>query len=272
MVAYLGAQPEDISFALLLTYAGIIAILPVQFRFLRYFELRAYLLLNIILAVVLNVFCVNCQDIHVFFALRFLQGILIGNTASCALTLIFTRLHSERAQAVGSAVFYGTILANTVLIGLVAGAVVNATDWRFTYNYLIGFQLLTLLMILLTMRSSSGHKPYPLYQIDWAGFIIIACTAVAFAYTMIFGSKYYWFADSRIVYSGLITVCGALLFCYSQWIRKRPLIYIRAFTYPNFILGLCLLAIYYGSKDSISLVYNYAGGVLKWSTATLQQW
>ncbi|AMR32477.1 hypothetical protein A0256_14110 [Mucilaginibacter sp. PAMC 26640] len=266
MIAFLGAQPEDISFALLLCYAGIISILPVQFRFLKYFETRNYLVTNILLAVLLNCLCLNCQDIHYFFILRFLQGILVGNTAACALILIFTRLESERAQAIGSAVFYGTILANTVLIGLVAAFVIVSADWKVTYYYLIGFQILTLLICLLALRGTSGHKPYPLFQIDWSGFILFTCTSVGFAYTMIYGSKYYWFSDPRIFSSTLITLCGALLFFYRQSIVKRPLIHVKAFKYSNFLIGLCLLAVYYGSKDSINLIYNYAGGILKWST------
>jgi DHA2 family multidrug resistance protein len=266
MIAYLGAQPEDISFALLLTYAGIISILPVQFRFLRYFEIRSYLLTNIIIAIVLNGLCVNCQDINMFFVLRFLQGILVGNTAACALILIFTRLQSERAQAIGSAVFYGTILANSVLIGLVAAILVNSADWKITYYYLIGFQLLTLSITLLSLRSYSGHKPYPLHQIDWVGFIIFSCSAIALSYMMIYGSKYYWFSDKRICIAVVVTISGISLFLYRQSIIKRPLIHIKAFKYRNFLVGLCLLAVYYSSKDSINLVYNYAGGVLKWST------
>jgi DHA2 family multidrug resistance protein len=266
MIAYLGAQPEDISFALLLTYAGIISILPVQFRFLRYFEIRSYLLTNIILAIVLNALCVNCQDINLFFVFRFLQGILVGNTAACALILIFTRLLSERAQAIGSAVFYGTILANTVLIGLVAAIIVNSADWKITYYYLIGFQLLTLAITLLSLRNYSGHKSYPLHQIDWVGFIIFSCSAIAFAYMMIYGSKYYWFNDKRILVAALITGGTFSLFLYRQTIIKRPLIHIKAFKYRNFLVGLGLLAVYYSSKDSINLVYNYAGGVLRWCT------
>jgi DHA2 family multidrug resistance protein len=266
MIAYLGAQPEDISFALLLTYAGIISILPIQFRFLRYFEIRSYLLTNIILAILINCLCVNCRDINLFFVFRFLQGILVGNTAACALILIFTRLQSERAQAIGSAVFYGSILANTVLIGLVAAIIVNSADWKVTYYFLMGFQLLTLAITLFSLRSSSGHKPYPLYQIDWAGFILFSCSAIALAYTMIYGSKYYWFSDQRILVSALIMISGVSLFLYRQSIIKRPLIHIKAFKYRNFIVGLCLLAIYYGSKDTINLVYNYAGSILKWST------
>jgi DHA2 family multidrug resistance protein len=266
MVAYLGAQPEDISFAVMATYAGIISILPMQFRFVRYFEMRSYLLLNIMLAILMNYLCLHCQDINLFFVLRFLQGIVTGNVIICSLILIFSRLQSERAQAVGSAVLYGTILSNTVLIGLVAGVIVESADWKVTYDYLILFQLLTLIIVLLMLRRSSGHKPYPLYQIDWAGYILFACSAVALAYTIIYGSKYYWFADPRIRYSASVAGIGIVLFLYRQSIIKKPLIHLGVFKSRNFVIGLCLLAIYYGSKDSVNLIYSYAGGQLKWST------
>ena len=88
MIGWLGAQPEDISFAFMSTYAGIIAILPVQFRFLRYFETRSYLLSNIMLAILLNFCCLCCHDINLYFIIRFLQGILIANMNVCVLIMI----------------------------------------------------------------------------------------------------------------------------------------------------------------------------------------
>lgn len=265
MVAYLGAQPEDILFAVMATYAGIITILPVQFRFLRYFETRSYLLSNIMLAIMLNGLCIHCQDINWFFVIRFLQGILTGNIIVCTLIMIFSRVKTERAQAIGSAVLYGTILGNTVVIGLVSAVVVESADWKITYYYLILFQLLTIIIVLLMLRRSTGHKSYPLYQIDWPGVIIYACSALALAYTIIYGSRYYWFDDPRIRCSTIVVGIGVLLFLYRQSIVKRPLINLGVFKSRSFVTGLCLLAIYYGCKDSINLIYNYAGGILKWS-------
>jgi DHA2 family multidrug resistance protein len=266
MVGYLGAQPEDISFAVMATYAGIITVIPLQFRFFRYFQARSYLLLSLILAIFLNALCIYCKDINLFLVIRFFQGILTGNVLVFTLLLIFTRLPAEKVKAIAPAVFYGTILSNTVLIGLVAGIVVESGDWKISYDYLIMFQLLMLVMILLMLKRSSGHKPYPLYQIDWSGMVIFACTALALAYTVIYGSKYYWFADGRIRYSSLAVVTGASMFLYRQHIVKRPVIYLKVFKLRSFVIGICLLAVYYGSKDSINLIYNYAGGVLKWST------
>jgi DHA2 family multidrug resistance protein len=266
MVAYLGAQPEDISFAVLSTYAGIITVLPVQFRFFRYFQTRSYLLTNMMMAIILNFVCLHCQDINLFLVVRFLQGIVTGNVIVFGLLLVFSRIPSERVQTIAPAVFYGTLLSNTILIGLVAGVVVESADWKITYYYLIVFQLLTLIITLLMLKQKSVHKRYPLYQIDWAGMVIFACSALALAYTIVYGSKYYWFADLRIRYSTIAAVIGASLFLYRQHIVKRPVIHLSVFKSRNFVIGVCLLAVYYGSKDSVNLIYNYAGGLLRWST------
>jgi len=266
LVSYLGAQPEDIWFAVMATYAGIITILPIQFRFLRYFETRSYLLFNIMMTIILNIVCLYCQDIFLFFVIRFVQGIFAGNVIVCTLTLVFSSLSHERVRPIGSAVFYGTMLSNTVLIALVSGVVVESFDWKFTYYCLVLFQVFMLSLVLLLLKRKSGIKKYPLYQIDWAGTIIFAFTSLSVAYTILYGSKYYWFEDSRICWSAFFGLIGLLLFIYRQRIAKRPVVNLDVFKSRNFLIGLCLLAIYYGGKDSMNLIYNYAGGILKWST------
>lgn len=262
-----GVQQEDISYALLLTYVGIISILPIQFRFLKYFETRSYLLANIAISIGSNLLCLHCEDIYLFFVLRFFQGILVGNTAACILIVIFSLLSTEKAQAIGSTVFYGTILSNTVLIGAIAAFVVTTWDWKVTYNYLVLFQLAMLVVTLLIFKPANGLKKYPLYQLDWPAFTIFSVTGSAVAYVFIYGSKYYWFSDVRIQLSTITSIVGLCLFVYRQSTVKRPLIHLSIFKSSNVIIGLFLLGVYYGSKDSLNLIYNYSGSVLKWSTA-----
>lgn len=266
IVSMFGAQPEDISFALQMTYVGILSILPLQFRFLRYFETRSYLLVNILLGIMLTLLNISCTDIHLFFVLRFLQGIVVGNIAACVLTLIFFHLKTEHAQVIGSSVFYGTILSNTVIIGLVAAVVVNTYDWKNIYYCLLILQLLTVVIVLLILKVKAGFKPYPLYGMDWIGFLLVVISATFLAYTFIYGSKYYWFKDLRICRSAAVSVCGSILFLYRQLTIKRPLLNLDVFKSANFAFGLLLLGLYYGMKDSISLIYGYAGNVLHWST------
>jgi DHA2 family multidrug resistance protein len=271
LVGLFGAQPEDIYFAIQLTYVGILSILPVQFRFLRYFETRSYLLFNILAGIVLSILSIWCVDINLFFIIRFLQGVVVGNIAACILTLIFTRLKTEHMQLVGSSVFYGTILSNTVIIGVVAGVVVLTYDWKITLYYLIAFQLFTLLITLFMLNPKAGFKRYPLYLIDWTSFILLAIAAISLAYTMIYGSKYYWFHNSRITTSALAAVVGSVLLLHRQLVLKRPLLNLNVFKSRNFVTGLILLGIYYGLKDSITLIYGYAGSTLKWSTLQVME-
>lgn len=271
LVSYLGAQPEDISFAVMCTYAGIITVIPLQFRFFRYFQTRSYLIVSLMLAVLFNSFCIYCQDINLFLFIRFLQGIVTGNVIVITLQLIFTRLPVPRVKIIAPAIFYGAILSNTVLIGLLSGIVVESSDWKVSYHYLILCQLLTLLIVLLVLKRKSVYKPYPLYQIDWTGMPVFAFSALMLAYTIIYGSKYYWFADRRICYSTLATVIGGCMFLYRQHLLKRPVLHLKVFRSGKFLIGICLLGIYYGSKDSVNLIYNYAGGILKWSTLQVME-
>ncbi|PSL28203.1 MFS transporter [Chitinophaga ginsengisoli] len=265
IVAYLGAQPEDVWFCLMSTYAGIISILPVQFRFLRYFEVRSYLACNLMLAILLNCLCLLCHDITLLFLIRFLQGLVLGSLIVSVLILIFSRVPADRAPLIGAAVLYPTILGNITVVGLFAGFVAESASWEVIYYYLITIQLSMLILTLLMLKRHAGHRRFPLYQIDWAGFILLACSALSLAYTFIYGSKYYWFADVRIRFSATIAVIAIPLFLYRQHIVKRKLIHPGVFKSVHFVTALCLLAVYYGTKDSINLIYNYAYGILKWS-------
>ena len=266
LMSLLGAQPEDISFALLITFVGILVMLPIQFRFLRYFEMRGYLLFNILAGIGLSIACIVNSNMIVFFIIRFLQGIIVANIAGCMLTLIFSRLSTEKMQAIGSSVFYGSILVSGMLIGLAAAIVVSFSDWKRIYYYLIIFQAITVLIVLLLLKSKTNFKSYPLYQIDWTGAILAALGAISFTYTMIYGSKYYWLEDRRIVISSLLSGIGLVLYILRIYLSKRPIIDLSVFGKRNFWIGLILLGLYYGVKDSINLIYNYTAVILQWST------
>ncbi|SFO54461.1 MFS transporter, DHA2 family, multidrug resistance protein [Chitinophaga sp. YR627] len=265
IVAYLGVQQEDISFCLMSTYAGIIASIPMQFRFIRRFEMRNYLAANVALAILLNWLCIDCRDINILLVIRFLQGILTGGICVSTLILIFSRVPTHRAQLIGAAVFYPTILGNIVVAASIAAVFIDISEWKASYYCLIGIQLFSLLITMLLLRRSSGHRRLPLYQIDWVGFLLFALSALALAYTFIYGSRYYWFDDRRICYSSCIAGAGVILFLYRQSLLKRPLIHPGVFKSVHFVTGLCLLGLYYGGKDSINLVYNYAFVTLKWT-------
>lgn len=269
VVSWFGAQPEDITLALQLSYIGILVSLPIQFRLIRYFEFRNYLLVSISAGIILNILCIQTTDIIFFFIIRFLQGVVVCTIAGSMLTMIATYLKMEYKQVVAPMIFYGTILSSGVLIGLGFAAVTLNNDWKEIYYYLIAVQCISLLLVIITFRSSSGVKKFPLYQIDWLGSFFFVTAAISMAYAWIFGSKYYWFNDQRIIFASLLCLGCTLLYLFRSSTLKRPLISLSAFRVPKFWVGLALFALYYGIKESLNLLFGYAANVLQWSPSQI---
>jgi DHA2 family multidrug resistance protein len=171
----------------------------------------------------------------------------------------------EAKQPIGSSVFYGSVLSSSVFIGIVAANVETSTNFKEIYSYLVLYLVFVLILVLVGFNNKSGIRRYPLYQIDWIGACFFAVSAAAFAYTMIYGSKYYWFTDHRIKTSALIAAFGAVFYIYRELTVKRPGIDLSVFKYRKFWAGLLLLALYYGMKESINLIFAYTANVVQWS-------
>jgi len=266
VISYLGAQPEDVSFSIQICYVGILAALPFQPRFLRWFEMKYYLLAVMVFGIALSIACIYTTDIIAFFIIRFFQGMVVCAVAASMLTLIPAFLELAYRQAVSSSIFYGTVLSSSVLIGVIASQVSLNSNFTGIYNYLILFQLLALSIVILGFSPKSNINRYPLYQVDWTGFVFFVCAAAGLAYVMVYGSKYYWFYDQRILNAALISLGGLALYIYRSLTLKRPLLDFRVFLYPKFWIGLSLVGLYYGMKESINIVFGYTASVLQWST------
>ncbi len=267
VVSFYGAQPEDISFAFQSAYVGIIAILPVMFRLIRFFNTRTYLLSVFLAGIVLNICCLYVQDLLVFALLRFFVGICTGLVAGCILVVVFSTLPAARSILVGVSLFFSLILTAGIIIGIAGSRVIITSDWTALYYGLIGLQVMALVLCLLVFKSSPARKPYPLYQLDWFGFLLFVFGATAFAYVMIYGPRQYWFSSATITYMALLGLVMIAGFLYRQAILKRPLIDLQVFRSGKFLYGLALMLLFYGIRDTINLLYGYAIAVLNWSAA-----
>ncbi|SDD53663.1 MFS transporter, DHA2 family, multidrug resistance protein [Dyadobacter soli] len=271
VIAAFGAQPEDVSFAVQITYVGIIALLPIQFRLLRYFEARSYLITIMVLAIGMSFLSMQVRDIHVFMVLRLLTGFLTAAFGGRMLTLIFGLLKPGSGQIIGSTMFYGSALGGITIAGLATAAVADQMEWQHIYLFLMLAQILCLVLMLLIFRSHSGAKPYPLYQVDWVSFLLATGILTLTVYVFLYGPRYYWLSDPRIVAAASGALVSVILFVFRQSHSKRPYLHLHIFKSGQFLLGILLLTLFYGMKDTIILIYGLTGGVLKWNSNDVMQ-
>lgn len=264
VTAYFGAEPQDVSFALQVTYCGIVAALPFQFRFVRYFETRNMLATALLSSMLLSLCHLFVDDIYVFIFLRLLTGFAVSAIAASALTLIFSVLPPDKIQTVGLAVFFGTILCSGVIIGILGGWVVGNMEWKNIYYYMIMIQFTTLTLVLSILNPSNNVKKYPLYQLDWTSAILNLIALVSFAYTILYGPTKDWFDDPIIICSSIVSVNSFGLLLYRQSFLKRPYIHLDTFKSLNFYIGITLLMLFYVVKDSLNLIYAYSSALLQW--------
>ncbi|WP_207515674.1 MFS transporter [Longitalea luteola] len=269
VLSFYGAQPEDISFALQIPYAGIITTLPVQFRLVRYFNTRSYLLTAFLAGILLNMISAYIHDLVLFSILRFLTGVVTCIIAGCMLMAIFSTLAASKRMLVGVSLFFSLILTCGLIIGIGASRVVLQTDWTALFYALIGLQVVAILLCLFIFNTRTAVRPYPLYQIDWTGCILFMFGAAGIAFVMIYGPKRYWMDDPAIRFTAITAITLLALFLIRQTALKRPLIDLRVFRSGKFIFAIVLMVLFWGIKDTINLVYGYSAGVLGWSAADI---
>lgn len=265
VVSYFGAQPEDVTFSIQVTYISLLFTLPLQIRFLNYFNTKNYLITVLLIGIILNLLSMKTTEIEIFILLRFLQGMIISFIAGGMLTFIFSRLHEEKKMAVGYSVFYGTLLGSSVVAGAPSAWIIDNTDWKMIYYVVILFQIISILIVFVIFKSEREHKKYPLHQIDWKAYVVLGSGMLAVAYCMVYGPKQYWFDDKSIVYSFFLAIILISLFVLRQLNSKRPIIHFSIFKSKRFLIGLVFLALFYGLKDTINLVYNYVSVINQWS-------
>jgi MFS transporter, DHA2 family, multidrug resistance protein len=267
VVSFYGFQSEDISFALQISYAGIITTLPVQFRLVKYFNTRSYLLTAFLTGILLNTCCLFVKDLVLFSVLRFFTGVVTCIIAGCLLIVIFSTLPESKRMLVGVSLFFSLILTCGLIIGVGASWVVLRANWTDLYYGLTGLQAMAMLLCIIIFRSKPDMKPYPLYQIDWVGCVLFMFGSVATLFVMVYGAKRYWLADNEINYVAGFAFVTITLFLYRQATVKRPLIDLTVFKSGKFIFAIILMLLFWGIKDSINLIYGYSSSVLGWNSA-----
>lgn len=259
---YYGSEPADMQFSVALFYAGYVGFYSLERRFFNYLAAREYFILFTFLLLLTSWICYQTHEVYIFFPVRFMQGLLFASTVNLSLSLMFTRLRSERAREVSFSVFFGLLICALPFNNIVTADLIDHFNFHIVYKVALFSYLPSLILLPLTMNRIRLNVRFPLYKLDWQSFALYSMGLVLLGYILIFGQEYYWFADRRIRFSGLGFICLALVFILRQQAMKRPYIDLRIFRSRNFKAGLLVLFVMYLCRFVSGITNGYFSSLL----------
>lgn len=262
-MGYYGVQPTDVQYGMVVIYGSTVAFLALDFRIVKYFEPRKYLMIAIAINAICSVVCFHFKDWTLFVVCQFVQGITCALMSGIVLQLTFPRLQTTRARVIAYSLLYGSIQISVPFYSICSSVVLHFYDFNWLFY---GFNIILIILafvVLLTMNSKARFtKKIPLYQVDWLGYLFYVSFILVLGYILIYGRQLGWFDNPLIVLLSVGNLIVLMLFVIRETNLKRPLINLQIFKAKNFVVGLLLLFTFYIFKGSTGLAYGYLEVVL----------
>jgi DHA2 family multidrug resistance protein len=263
MAGYYGVEPTDVQYAMVLTYAAAVTFLALDFRIIKYFTSRKYLLIGLAFNAITCLTCFYTKNWGLFLVCGFIQGIVCALLCSIVLNMVFPRLHTSRARVIGYTVFYGGLQISIPFYAIYCSLMLNFFDFNWLFYGVNILVLIVLLTVLITMNPKARfHKKIPLYQVDWIGYLFYTVFCLLVGYILVYGQQLGWFGSTLILFLTLSGILLLILFIIREIRLKRPLINLQIFSARNFVLGLLLLFAFYVFKGTTGLTYGYLEAIL----------
>ncbi|WP_288446102.1 MFS transporter [uncultured Chryseobacterium sp.] len=262
-MGFYGIQPTDVQYGMVVIYGSTVAFLALDFRIVKYFAPRKYLLMALAVNAICSVICFHFKDWTLFVSCQFFQGITCALMSGIVLQLIFPRLQSVRARVIAFSLLYGSIQIAVPFYSIFTSVVIHFFDFNWLFYGFIIIVIILTITVLLTMNGKARFtKKIPLYQVDWIGYLFYVSFILILGYILVYGRQLGWFGSSLITTLSVVDLIILSLFIIRELKLKRPLINLQIFKTKNFVIGLLLLFTFYIFKGSTGLAYGYLEVIL----------
>lgn len=259
---YYGVSPNDALYTCIIFYAGMASFVVLEGRFFRYIASKEYFLICVLLLMATCYLCYSTHSFSLLLIFRYSQGLLTCGTLSITLTLMFSRLHSERAREIGYSVVYGILLSVIPFSIAATSSTIDAYNFNILYKVALYSYLPGAVLMFTFMNNIRFNRKLPLYQLDWPSFLIYTVGFCLAGYVAVYGQQYEWFDDKRILMALLTVGILIVIFIVRQRNLKRPYIYLQVFKNRNFILAVFLLYVLYIARGAFGITTSFMGTVL----------
>lgn len=254
LTSFLGDERDSIR---LIYYAGVIAsmsIYPLIGRFLRYLRMRQILLWGISLELLLSLLSSLLQN---YLALFLCNYLLASIKMLCLITVI--SLYMRKYNLSNSrGLFYGSYYAISFTISQIYAylvtLVLQSYSWRYTFLISIPGLFVSLLIVVFFFHKNRMSRKYPLYQVDWIGYLLFVIPSLCLAFGCIYGERLNWLRSSLIQQVFLVAALAYALWIIRMLSIRRPYVNVRVFfKYAHISWGISLMVVMYFLYNTYSI-------------------
>ncbi|WP_306349845.1 MFS transporter [Flavobacterium sp. '19STA2R22 D10 B1'] len=262
--SFLDVEIEDLQFSLSVTYGTFLATILIESRLFKYFPVRNYFLGIYILAAFTFILSAYTDNYVLFIILRMIEGVLMALPWIPLRQLLLTRFKSKNATIIVFSFNCATLLLASPFIMTIAVWFLENYEWKYMAYASAFFQIICVGLVLLTFNGNRFYKKIPLYQIDWASFILVYAAILCGCYVFIYGEKKYWFESVQIVLASIIALTTSGLFIMRQLLVKRPCFDLTVFRYANLRTGFLLFLLFYVARATLNICHGTMYSVWGW--------
>jgi len=262
--SFLDIEPEDLQYAMSITYGTFLCTIMIEGRLFKYFPTKKYLIAVYLISATCIIISAFVNDYHVFMSLRIIEGFLMALPWLPLRHMIISKLNSKNATIIGLTLNYGALLAATPFIMSLTVWMLDNYNWKYMTLISALFQVFCALLVTLTFNNNRFYKKIPLYQIDWTSYALTLVAVLLGSYVLIYGEKLYWFQSKKIILYTAIAFVTFGLFVYRQNFLKRPAINLNIFKYRNLLLGVLLFILFYIARATLNICHATMLNIWNW--------
>ena len=262
--SFLDVEPEDLQYAMCVTYGTLLGTILIESRFSSFFPAKNYLMAVYSLIGITIVSSAYITNFAVFLLMRVVEGILMALPVITIRQLLIEQFNSKNAIIIGFSFYYGSLLLSTPFIMNIAVWFLDHYDWKYMLYVSGMLQVLNVFLILVTFRGHRITKKIPLYQIDWMSYFLVLTSILCGAYFFVYAEKKYWFDSAEMVFMLAFSMVTGGLFIFKELLVKRPSFNFDVFKYANLRIGFVLFFLFYISRATLSLCHSTMYSIWNW--------
>lgn len=235
MAGSVSAGPDAAAWLNLAYFMAKVCGLPLTALLLTWLGTRRLLSWAIMLLMVGSAGCWLAPNLGLLVICRALQGIAGAAILGGGQSWLLGRFRHDRQGLVQAIFALGAIMAPTTAAPAIAGVITDAASWHsvLLLNLPVG------LLVLAALPLITPRRPVILVRPDWFGIALICLGLASLVYVLVEGSRWEWFADTKII--ALSLIAGAALSTCLLWQlsprNRSPLIDLGILRHEEFAFG-----------------------------------